>query len=383
MSVAATEPQVPLFDLVAQHAPLHDEILDAWSRILRAGAFVSGAEVAAFEAEFAAACEVAHCVAVSSGTDALVLALRALGVGPGDRVIVPANTFFATAEAVSLVGAQPALVDCDPLTRTISVPAAEYELRARGAAGVIAVHLYGHPADVDALAAVAAAHGAWVMEDAAQAHLARCRGRRVGGLGRIAALSFYPSKNLGATGEAGAVTTNDRSLADAVRALRHHGQRRPNRHELIGCNARLGELAAAALRVKLRHLEGWTRERRRVAARYGAGLADAREIRLPYSAPWAEPVWHLYAVEVEDRDGVRVRLQEMGIATGVHYPTPIHLQRAYTHLGYREGEFPDAERSAARTLSLPMFPGLSDAQVDRTVEALREATEGEWRWSVR
>ena len=377
MGVTAVRPGVPLVNLPGQHAPLHDEILAAWSRLLRAGAFISANEVSAFEREFAAACEVAHCVAVSTGTDALVLSLRALGVGPGDRVIVPANTFFATAEAVSLTGAEPALVDCDPLTRTISVQAVEDELRARGAAGVIAVHLYGHPADVDALAAVAEAHGAWVMEDAAQAHLARYRGVRAGALGQIASFSFYPSKNLGATGEGGAITTNDTALVDAVRALRHHGQQSPNQHELIGCNARLGELTAAALRVKLRHLEDWTRERRRVARRYGAGLADVQAIRLPYTAPWAEPVWHLYAVEVDDRDAVRARLQEMGIATGVHYPTPVHLQPAYAHLRHGRASFPHAESSAARTLSLPMFPELDDAQVDRTVAALRAAVEGE------
>ena len=379
MAATAIQPVVPFIDLAAQHAPLHDEILAAWSRILHAGAFVSGPEVEDFEREFAAACDVDHCVAVSSGTDALVLALRALGAGPGDRVIVPANTFFATAEAVSLAGAEPVLVDCDALTRTISVEAVEEELSTRGAAGVIAVHLYGHPADVDALAAVAASHGAWVMEDAAQAQGAGYRGARAGGLGRIAGFSFYPSKNLGATGEAGAVTTNDAALAETVRALRHHGQRRSHRHDLIGYNARLGELAAAALRVKLRHLDAWTHERRRVAERYSAGLADAPGIRLPRTAPWADPVWHLYAVEVDDRDAVRARLAEMGIATGVHYPTPVHLQPAYRHLGHGVGDFPEAERNAARTLSLPMFPELTDQQVDRTVEALRAATEGEWR----
>jgi dTDP-3-amino-3,4,6-trideoxy-alpha-D-glucose transaminase len=376
MGVATTVPLVGLLDLPAQHAPLHDEILAAWSRILRAAAFVSGPEVEAFEREFADACEVAECVAVSTGTDALVLALRALGVGPGDRVIVPANTFFATAEAVSLAGAEPALVDCDPLTRTISVEAVEHELRARGAAGVIAVHLYGHPADVDALTAVAGARGAWVMEDAAQAHLARCRGARVGGLGRIACFSFYPSKNLGATGEAGAVTTDDPALADAVRALRHHGQREANRHDVLGCNARLGDLAAAALRIKLRHLETWTRERRRVAARYAEALAGADGVRLPHTAPWAEPAWHLYAIEVEDREAVRSRLRDMGVATGVHYPTPIHRQPAYTHLGLGPGALPWAERSAARVLSLPMHPDLTDAQVDRVAEAVLAATEG-------
>jgi dTDP-4-amino-4,6-dideoxygalactose transaminase len=375
MAATVTRPAVPLVDLAAQHAPLQDEILAAWSRILRAGAFVSGAEVAAFEREFAHACEVAHCVAVSSGTDALVLALRALGVGPGDRVIVPANSFFATAEAVSLVGAEPALVDCDRLTRTISAPAVEDELRARGAAGVIAVHLYGHPADVDAVSAVAAAHGAWVIEDAAQAQLARCRGARAGGLARLGCFSFYPSKNLGATGEAGAVTTNDAGLAEAVRALRHHGQRTANHHELVGCNARLGELGAAALRVKLRRLEGWTQARRRVAGGYRAALADAGGIRLPFTAPWAEPVWHLYAIEVDERDAVRARMREMGVATAVHYPTPIHLQPAYRDLGHGRGAFPEAERNAARTLSLPMFPELADAQIDRVVAARCAATE--------
>jgi dTDP-4-amino-4,6-dideoxygalactose transaminase len=368
-------PPLPLVDLAAQHASLHDEILDAWSRIVRAGTFLNGSEVAAFEEEFAAACEVPHCVAVSTGTDALVLALRALGARPGDRVIVPANTFVASAEAVSLVGAAPVLVDCDPLTRTISVEATERELRTHGAAGVIAVHLYGHPADMAGLATAAAEHGAWIVEDAAQAHLAEFQGVRVGGLGRIGCFSFYPSKNLGATGDGGAVTTHDAVLDDAVRALRHHGQHEPNQHRLIGYNARLSELSAAALRVKLRRLERWTRERRRVAARYRQGLRQAARIRVPYTAPWADPVWHLYVVEVEHRDAVRARLEERGIATGMHYPTPIHLQPAYLGLARGPGSFPEAERSAARVLSLPMYPELSDAQADHVVETLLEVTD--------
>lgn len=377
MTAVATRPQVPLIDLTAQHASLQDEILDAWRRILRTGAFVGGGEVAAFEEEFAAACDAGHCVAVSSGTDALVLALRALGTGPGDRVIVPANTFFATAEAVSLVGAVPVIVDSDPLTRTVSVDAVERELRAGGASGVIAVHLYGHPADMDVLAALAATHGAWIVEDAAQAHLARYRGARVGALGRIGCFSFYPSKNLGATGEGGAITTNDGELASRVRLLRHHGQRQPNRHEVVGCNARLPELTAAALRIKLGRLEDWTAQRRRVAARYARALAGAERVRAPFTAPWAEPAWHLYAIEVDNRDAVAGRLGDMGIGTGVHYPTPVHLQPAYMHLGHGLGAFPTAERSAARVLSLPMYPELSDAQVDRVVAALRTVTEEE------
>lgn len=378
MTVVATPPLVPLLDLAEQHAALHDEILDAWSRLLRAGTFVSGREVAAFEREFAAVCEARHCLAVSTGTDALVLALRAVGIGPGERVIVPANTFVATAEAVNLVGAVPVLVDCDPLTRTVSIDSVEQELRVRGATGIIAVHLYGHPAEMDALTDIAAVHGAWIVEDAAQAHLARYRGARVGALGRIGCFSFYSSKNLGATGEGGAVTTNDPLLADAVRALRHHGQREHNRHELVGFNARLTEFTAAALRIKLRRLERWTSERRRVATRYARALEGARGVRLPYTAPWAEPVWHVFPVEVDDRDTVRARLREMGVATGVHYPTPIHLQPAYAHLGRGPGTFPEAERSAARVMSLPMYPELPDAQVDRVVESLRAATEGGW-----
>ncbi|WP_028061419.1 DegT/DnrJ/EryC1/StrS family aminotransferase [Candidatus Solirubrobacter pratensis] len=375
MTVAASPVRVPLIDLAEQHAPLHDEILAAWSRILRAGAFVSGPEVAAFEQEFAAACETRHCVAVSTGTDALVLGLRALGAGPGDRVIVPANTFVATVEAVSLVGAIPVLVDCDPPTRTISVEGVERELRRHGAAGIMAVHLYGHPADMDALARVAAEHGAWIVEDAAQAHLARCHGTRAGALGHIGCFSFYPSKNLGATGEGGAVTTNDAALAGAVRALRDHGQRERNRHELVGCNARLPELAAAALRIKLRRLEDWTADRRRVAARYAGALRGVPGVRLPYTAPWAEPVWHLYPVEVDHRGAVRTRLDRMGIATGVHYPSPIHLQPAYMQLGRGAGTFPEAERSAARVLSLPMYPELPDAHIDRVAQALLAAME--------
>ena len=375
MTLAATPPAVPLLDVVSQHAELYDEILDAWSRILREGAFICGREVAAFEREFAAACEARHCVAVSSGTDALVLALRALELGRGDRVIVPANTFFATVEAVSLVGADPVLVDCDPLTRTISVDAVEGELQGRGASAIIAVHLYGHPSDMDRLARLAARHGAALVEDAAQAHLARYRGARVGTLGRIGCFSFYPSKNLGTTGEGGAITTNDSELADTVRALRHHGQREQNRHEIVGWNARMPELAAAALRVKLPRLEGWTAQRRRVAAGYASALAGAEGIRLPYTAPIVEPVWHLYSVEVERRDAVREHLRERGIATGVHYPVPVHLQPAYAHLGHRRGSFPVAERNAARALSLPMYPELADADVLRVAEALRAAVE--------
>ena len=320
----------------------------------------------------------ADCVAVSTGTDALVLALRALGIRPGDRVIVPANTFFASVEAVSLVGAVPVLVDCDPLTRAVSVDAVERELRAGGAAGIIAVHLYGHPADIDALAGVAAAEGAWI-DRGRRPGAPRPLPRRASGGARprIGCFSFYPSKNLGATGEGGAITTDDADLADAVRVLRHHGQPEPNRHELVGCNGRLSELIAAALRIKLRRLERWTAERRRVAAHYARALAGAERIRLPYTAPWADPVWHLYAIEVDNRDAVARSAAGAGRRHRSALPDADPPAARVCASRSSAGAFPEAERSAARVLSLPMFPELSDAQVDRVVAALRTATEGE------
>ena len=345
------------------------------------GSFVSGAEIAAFEREFAAACEVEHCVTVPSGTDALVLALRALGVKRGDRVIVPANTFFATAEAVSLVGAVLALVDCDPLTRTISVEAVDAELRARGAVGVIAVHLYGHPADVSALDRVAAAHGVWVFEDAAQAHLARADGVRVGGLGRSAAFSFYPSKNLGATGEGGAVTTNDAAVADAVRALRHHGQThgpppRADRHQRPAVGASGGRVAHQA--PPSRALEPSSAAASPRATR--RAWQAASQVRLPYTAPWAEPVWHLYCVEIARRDAVRAALHGDGdryrgaLPDADPPPACVRVARAAAR-----ARSPRPNEAPTRVLSLPMFPELTDEQVDRVVDGLLTATSRSWR----
>ncbi|MDP8971481.1 MAG: DegT/DnrJ/EryC1/StrS family aminotransferase [Actinomycetota bacterium] len=361
-------------DLTAQHRPIRGEILAAWSRILDSGAFVSGSEVRGFEEEFAQACGVARCVAVSSGTDALTLALRALGLQAGDAVILPTNTFIATAEAVSNAGGVPVLVDCQESSANIDprqVPEAVTD-RVRG---VIGVHLYGQPVDFQALNDVAANRGLWTLEDAAQAHLGRCRGRTVGGLGTAAAFSFYPAKNLGAPGEAGAVTTDDAALADEVRMLRDHGQRGKYHSELVGYNARMSELVAAALRIKLPLLPEWTEARRRVAARYRERLADHPAIALPAEPEWSRAVYHLFVVGVPERDRVKAELEAAGIGVGLHYPVPVHLQAAYRGLGYRAGDFPRSERNARSLLSLPMFAELTVDQVDHVCDTLRRAVD--------
>lgn len=366
-------PPVPFLDLRAQHQPLRDEILAAWEQILDETRFVSGAEVAALEDAFGAAHDVDHCVAVSNGTEALVLSLRALGVGHGDEIVVPANTFIATAEAVSLVGATPRLVDCDPVTKNLDTEAAIAAIEQPAVRGVIGVHLYGQPADFDALTAAATASGRWAMEDAAQAHGARYHDRPVGGLGRIAGFSFYPGKNLGAPGEGGAITTNDAELARTVRLLRDHGQSEKYYSEIVGTNGRMSELVAAVLNIKLRHLADWSTSRRAAAAMYRERLGDLVEVELPAEPDWAESVYHLYVVHVRERDRIRELLDEAGVSTGLHYPVPIHLQPAYAGLGQGPGSFPNAERSAATLLSLPMYPELTESQIDRVCEALRGA----------
>jgi dTDP-4-amino-4,6-dideoxygalactose transaminase len=363
---------VPFLDLAPQHRELRDEILAAWSRILDSTAFVSGAEVQAFEEEFAERHGTSHCVAVSSGTDALVLALRAAGIGPGDRVVLPANTFIATAEAVSCVGAVPHLVDCDDATANIDVQQAEQAVAA-GVRAIMPVHLYGQPADVAPLLAAAATTSAVVVEDAAQAHLATYRGRSAGSLGAAAGFSFYPGKNLGAPGEGGAVTTNDGGLAEQLRMLRDHGQSAKYRSDVVGYNARMGELVAAALRIKLRHLGDWTASRRDIAARYQELLRGVPGVRLQHQPEWTSSSYHLFVVRVPRRDEVRARLEAAGIATGLHYPVPVHLQKAYATLGHRRGDFPASESWADDGISLPMFPELSDDQVQRVATALAQA----------
>jgi dTDP-4-amino-4,6-dideoxygalactose transaminase len=330
--------------------------------VMHRTAFVLGRDVDLFEQEYAAFCQARHAVGVDSGLSALELILRAYEIGPGDEVITVANTFIATAFAVSGVGATPVLVDADSHTFNIDVTRVEQAITRRTRA-IIPVHLYGQPADMDPILEIAEQHGLVVVEDACQAHGARYKGRRVGSLGHAAAFSFYPSKNLGAYGDGGAVVTDDERVAQTVRAYRNYGQREKYNHVVRGCNHRLDTLQAAVLRVKLDHLADWNAARRQHARQYDALLAQCPLV-CPLEADYAESVYHLYVIRVQGRDELRDYLKDRGIATGIHYPIPIHLQPAYQGLGYRKGEFPVTERYAQQILSLPMYPELdSDAIV--------------------
>lgn len=362
---------VPFIDLARAHAPLEDELTATFDRIVRSSAFAMGNELEAFEAAFAAYCETRHCVGVSDGTEALRLALLALGAGPGREVVTVPSTFIATLEAIAATGAEPVLVDIEPTTRCMD-PEKLADVVGPRTAAVVPVHLYGRPAPVDRIAA--ACGGVPILEDAAQAHGARLSGRRAGSLGAAAAFSFYPTKNLGALGDGGAVVTDDAELAAAVRSLRHHGAAADdaNDHRLRGATSRLDNLQAALLTVKLPHLDGWNEERRRAAARYRRALADT-EVELPRDEETGiEHVYHLFAVELDERDRVRAELREKGIGAGIHYPRPAHLHPAWSELG-RSGDFPVAERLAERTLSLPLFPGISDQEIDVVAESLAGA----------
>ncbi len=361
---------IPLVDLRKQYLDLREELQAAIASVLDTAAFINGPDVRGFEEEFAAFCNTTHCVGVSSGLEALRLILAALGIGPGDEVILPANTFIATALAVSGVGARPVLVDCEPDTANLSPAGITAAITPRTRA-IIAVHLYGQPADLDAIEAVATARGIPIIEDAAQAHGAEYRGRRCGSLGRAAAFSFYPGKNLGAYGDAGAVTTNDPEIATFIRQASNYGERTKYEHVIKGGNWRLDTVQAAVLRVKLRHLPAWNAARRRAAARYSHALQEQPGVHVPTVRTGVIPVWHLYVVEVEGRDPLLAALKQQGIGAGIHYPTPIHLQAAYADLGYRAGAFPVAERQATRVLSLPLYPEITDDQIDRVIGALR------------
>jgi dTDP-3-amino-3,4,6-trideoxy-alpha-D-glucose transaminase len=364
---------VPVMKLSNNSPALFDEMMGAVARVAAAGAFTLGHEVEAFEAEFAAYNETEHCIGVSSGTEALVLALRALGIGPGDEVIVPGNSFIATAEAVTLVGAFPRLVDVDPHTGCLTADVVERHLGPRVRC-VIPVHLYGRTVEMDPLLAVCRAAGVAVVEDACQAHGARYHGRRVGTLGDLGCFSFYPTKNLGAWGDAGAVVTADPTLAGSLRMLRSHGEgEQRNRHRIVGTTGRLDALQAAVLRVKLTHLDRWNDERRHAAAALTEALAGCREIETP--APLGaghDHVFHLYVVTTPQRDELRAELGEHGIASAIHYPTPIHLTEAYADLEMGHGSLPVAERLAGRIVSLPMFPGMTELEIQRVARAVHE-----------
>jgi dTDP-4-amino-4,6-dideoxygalactose transaminase len=368
---------LPFVDLAAAHRELASELDEVLKRMLENGDFILGHEVAAFELEFARYCEVDHAIGLDSGLSALELALRAFGVGPGDEVITQANTFIATAFAITHVGATPVLVDVDATTGQMDVEQVEQAITSRTRA-LMPVHLHGLPAEMDGLVEIARRNGLVVIEDACQAHGARYRGRRAGSIGDAAAFSFYPSKNLGAAGDGGAVTTNDPEVAATIRMLRNYGQRAKYDHVAVGYNRRLDTLHAGLLRVKLRHLDEWNSRRQACAAEYQR-LLDDLPLQTPYEAPHLEHVWHVYQIRVEDRDGLAARLNEQRISTSVHYPIPIHLQDAYRGLGHGIGDFPVSEDDARRTISLPMHPHLDAAGVSRVAETVRAELLGSGR----
>ncbi len=365
---------VPFLDIAAAHTEIRDELDAAWNRVVGGGRFILGGECEAFESELAAYCSVEHAVGVANGLDAIHLLLRAFGVGAGDEVIVPSFTFIATWLAVSYAGAVVVPVECDEGTFNLDPARVAAAVTPRTKA-ILPVHLYGQPADVDALRAIAEPRGIAVIEDAAQAIGARYRGRPAGGLGHAAAFSFYPGKNVGALGDGGAITTNDPAIADRVRVLRNYGSRTKYLNEVKGYNSRLDELQAAILRVKLRKLDAWNVRRRAVSARYRSALSGVAGLVLPTQPEWAESAWHLFVVRVDGRDIVRERLAAAGIETLIHYPVPPHLSDAYADERSRCGALPIAERLASSVLSLPMGPHLSDDAIDRTAKALRECVK--------
>lgn len=361
--------KIPFLDLGAAYRELRTEIDAAIHRVLDSGWYILGPEVEAFEADWAAYCGAGHAVGLANGLDALILALRALDIGPGDEVIVPSNTYIATWLAVTAVGARPVPVEPDPATHNID-PARIAAAITAATRAILPVHLYGQPADLDPIIALARQHGLAVIEDAAQAHGARYKGRRLGAHGDVVCWSFYPGKNLGALGDGGAVTTNRADLGDRIRVLRNYGSRVKYVNEVQGVNSRLDPIQAAVLRAKLPHLDAWTDRRRAIAAAYSEGLRDSGLI-LPHVPDWAEPAWHLYVLRAPDRDGLQKRLIDAGIGTLIHYPIPPHMQEAYANLGFAPDALPLARALAGEVLSLPMGPQLAIADAARVIDAVR------------
>jgi dTDP-4-amino-4,6-dideoxygalactose transaminase len=363
--------RVPFVDLKAQYRGIAPEISDAIHGVLERADFILGQDVERLEAEFAAYVDVKYAVGVGSGLAALELALRAYGIGGGDEVITTANTFIATVLAIMATGARPVLVDVGPATYNMDPLALEAAITPRTRA-VIPVHLYGQPVDLDPICAIARSHNLLVVEDAAQAHGAHYGGKRVGSFGHAAGFSFFPGKNLGAYGDGGMVVTNDGSVGEKIRQLRNYGQREKYYHEVSGTNSRLDTLQAAVLRVKLRYLDQWNGQRRRHADTYNKLLA-ALPVVCPVTSPAVEHIYHLYVIQVENRRPVQAALKSQGVDTGIHYPVPIHLQKACADLGYRPGDFPVTETLADRILSLPMFAELTHEQIDCVVDSLKQA----------
>ncbi|HEX4132449.1 MAG TPA: DegT/DnrJ/EryC1/StrS family aminotransferase [Pirellulales bacterium] len=373
--------KIAFLDLKGLHDSIHAELHAAIARVVDSGWYIQGAEQLAFEQEFAAYCGARHCIGVGNGLDAIHLILRAYGFGPGDEVLVPANTFIATWLAVTYTGATPVPVDPDPATFNLDPMLLKRAITPRTRA-IIAVHLYGQTAAMEPIRAIADRHGLKLIEDAAQAHGATYRGVRAGTLGDAAAFSFYPGKNLGALGDGGAITTNDPCLDTTLRLLRNYGSMKKYEHALAGFNTRLDEIQAAVLRVKLRYLDTWNDRRRVIAERYRAGLAET-ELVLPSVASECVPVWHVFVVRSAARDALRLTLAQRGVETLIHYPTPPHHQPAYAHLGLAHGALPVAEQLPQEVLSLPMYPNLSDSQIDKVIDACRAIERPEFGRGLR
>jgi dTDP-4-amino-4,6-dideoxygalactose transaminase len=367
-TTVAAKPVV-FVDLAAQHREVEADVAAGFARVMAATAFINGPDVAAFETEWARYTGTSHAVGVANGTDALELALRSAGIGPGDEVIVPANSFIASASAVARTGARPVFVDCDPDYYLIDPERVADAITERTRA-IMPVHLYGQLAPMEDLAGLAADTGVLIVEDAAQCHGASRHGQRAGAWGVAAATSFYPGKNLGAYGDGGAVATNDEAIAMTLRALRDHGGLKKYEHTMLGFNSRLDTLQAVVLSAKLARLEGWNDARRAAASRYDELLADLPGVGLPRVLPGNEAVWHLYVIRVPNRDKVLAGLQSAGVQAGIHYPIPIHLQGAFADLGYRTGDFPVTEQAADEILSLPMHPHLTESEQERVAETL-------------
>lgn len=387
--------KIPFLDLVTPHSELEQDLLAAFRDALRNAAFIGGPMVEGFEREFAASSDARFCIGVGSGTDALRFALSAAGIGPGDSVITVPNTFIATTEAISQVGARPEFVDVDEQTSTMSPqklqdflqyqcephPMTQHRISTRTRrpiTAIVPVHLYGQPADMDPIMELAERYNLTVIEDACQAHGAEYfssrqnRWMKAGSMGKAAAFSFYPGKNLGACGEAGAITTHDEEIASRCRMIRDHGQAKKYYHQIEGYNGRLDAIQAAILRIKLKHLHHWNEQRRERAEVYRRLLSDvSQHTILPIAEPWAKAIYHLFVIRVEKRDDFMTKLAEDNIGTGIHYPIPLHLQKAYAHLGYKEGDFPVSERLANEIVSLPMYPNLSEDQQTRVCDCIR------------
>jgi dTDP-4-amino-4,6-dideoxygalactose transaminase len=361
---------IPFLDIKAAYLELNEELDAAYQRVMESGWYILGQEVEAFEAEFAAYCEAKHCIGVGNGLDALHLILRAMDIGPGDEVIVPTNTFIATWLAVSYAGATPVPVEPDLRTYTLDPGLIEATITERTKA-IMPVHLYGQPADMDVISTIARRHGLKVIEDAAQAHGARYKGKRAGSLGDAAGFSFYPGKNLGAMGDGGAVVTNDDELVRKVQILRNYGARVKYEHQVKGFNSRLDELQAAFLRVKLARLDEWNERRRNVAGSYLENLRGVQGVGLPFVPDWAEPVWHLFVLRCKKRDELQKGLSKAGIGTMIHYPVPPHLQTSYASIRIKEGVFPIAERLANEVLSIPSGAHLSKLDTESVLHAVK------------